>query len=154
MFVCRYSTRLRHLNWMVLGKKLIPQNLSSVRLKHDGQGAVSLRDLDLSNFQLEKIRNFCIVAHIDHGKSTLADRMLEYVGALDPKSGETRVLDKLKVEKERGITVKAQTASLVYRHTDGQDYLLNLMDTPGHVDFSSEVTTESILFSFFYCSIL
>lgn len=108
-----------------------------MRLKHDS--AVS--EIDLSSIELDRIRNFSIIAHIDHGKSTLADRMLEHVGAIDPESKEDRVLDKLKVEKERGITVKAQTASLMYQSPkDGKEYLLNLIDTPGHVDFSSEVS--------------
>ncbi len=99
------------------------------------------KDWDPSQFELERIRNFSIIAHIDHGKSTLADRMLEFVGAKDPSSRDQRILDKLKVEKERGITVKAQTASLLYHNSrDGKDYLLNLIDTPGHVDFSSEVS--------------
>jgi len=82
----------------------------------------------------EAIRNFCIVAHIDHGKSTLSDRLLQTTGALSPSQAVAQSLDTLEVEKERGITVKAQTASMVYRNT-----LLNLVDTPGHVDFSFEV---------------
>ena len=111
------------------------------RKNHSEQGQVKLQDVDLSSIDLKRIRNFSIIAHVDHGKSTLADRMLEYVGAIDPLVSEDRILDTLKVEKERGITVKAQTASVIYRHgRDGQDYLLNLIDTPGHVDFSSEVS--------------
>ena len=135
MYFIRSFVSTRRLN---LAKRILFQN-AFVRFKHEDQGIVSLRDMEMSKIELEKIRNFSIIAHIDHGKSTLADRMLEYVGAKSPDVGEDRVLDKLKVEKERGITVKAQTASLIYRHSDGEDYLLNLMDTPGHVDFSSEV---------------
>lgn len=85
----------------------------------------------------ENIRNFSIIAHVDHGKSTLADRLLEITGAVKVNSGK-QILDKLQVEKERGITVKAQTASLNYTYK-GIKYLLNLIDTPGHVDFSAEV---------------
>jgi len=88
---------------------------------------------------VENIRNFSIVAHVDHGKSTLADRLLEITGAITKNSGTSQVLDRLQVERERGITVKAQTASLYYT-VNSREYLLNLIDTPGHVDFSSEVS--------------
>lgn len=95
--------------------------------------------IDYSQIPISRIRNFSIIAHVDHGKSTLADRLLEYTGAIKVNTGHTQVLDKLQVERERGITVKAQSASLIYNYKQC-DYLLNLIDTPGHVDFSNEAS--------------
>jgi len=146
--ICSLNRRLTSLKIQAPSRlphpHLILQAASSQRrytstVTEDEQGRIDTRNLDLSRFPQTHIRNFSVIAHIDHGKTTLSNRMLEMTGTISTEEDKGAPLDALQVEKERGITVKAHSTSMFYRYKE-ETYLINLIDTPGHVDFGYEVS--------------
>ncbi|WZH43116.1 translation factor GUF1 mitochondrial [Fusarium acuminatum] len=137
----RPSWHIRRPRTSLCSTTFTPTLLTSLRAYATSNNKPTPAQLEarIAAIPIERYRNFCIVAHIDHGKSTLSDRLLEYTGTISASDANKQILDKLDVERERGITVKAQTCTMIHKYK-GEDYLLHLVDTPGHVDFRAEVT--------------